>query len=144
MAVSVAFESPQTGEVRQVKVGFSWALFFFSGVFGIPLFRRKLIAWGWVMLAYNIAAVLLLIGSRKTDSGASLIMNVVIWFALAYLGFKGNEITAKNYLASGWRFVEPGSDLTRYAKMKWHIFDQTVSDPSANSMRTEPHWDRQS
>jgi hypothetical protein len=40
-----------------------------------------------------------------------------------YLGAKGNEITAKNYLELGWRFVEPDSEVTRYARRRWHIFE---------------------
>jgi hypothetical protein len=44
-----------------------------------------------------------------------------------FMGAKGNEITAKNYLSLGWRFVEPNSDMTKYAKMRWHMFDQPYS-----------------
>lgn len=53
MAVRAAFRNPRTGELREVKVGWSWTLFFFSGLFGLPLFLRGLHVWGALFLAYG-------------------------------------------------------------------------------------------
>lgn len=44
----VLMKNSKTNETKEVKVGFSWTLFFFSGFFGIPLFLRKLYRWGGV------------------------------------------------------------------------------------------------
>ena len=48
--MKVAMTNPKTGEVREVKVGWSWILFLFSGFFGLPLFLRKLHVWGGIFL----------------------------------------------------------------------------------------------
>jgi uncharacterized membrane protein len=46
MKVMIPFKNSKTGEIVKVKLGWSWTLFFFSSVFGIPLFLRKLNVWG--------------------------------------------------------------------------------------------------
>ena len=133
MAISVMFKNPTTGEIKPVKVGFSWTLFWFSGLFGIPLFQRKLKTWGFLMLSYNLLAILQLVLFHRSDSGAYVTMNVVIWCVIIFLGFKGNQLTAKNYLARGWRFTDPDSEMTRYAKLKWGIFDTSTSTANMGS-----------
>ena len=46
--MKVQLKNTTTGEVVQIKVGWSWTLFFFSPFLGIPLFLRKLHVWGGV------------------------------------------------------------------------------------------------
>jgi hypothetical protein len=127
MAIKVAMQNPLTKEIRLIKVGWSWVLFLFSTCFGIPLFLRKLTRWGFVCLATTILAFIF--------SGGPTFLSVVLiitQFVLAiFLGIKGNEITAKTYLENNWQFVDPNSDMTRYAKMQWGIFDQTPAAPTA-------------
>jgi hypothetical protein len=48
--VNVDLVNQRSGEHKNVKVGFSWVLFFFSGILGIPLFLRRLHVWGAVFL----------------------------------------------------------------------------------------------
>ena len=43
-------QDPQTGELKEVKAGWSWTLFLRSGIFGQPLFLLKLHIWGFVFL----------------------------------------------------------------------------------------------
>lgn len=38
-----------------------------------------------------------------------------------FLGIKGNEMTAKNYLEHDWVFVNPDSEFIREAKIRWGI-----------------------
>lgn len=125
MAIDVALQNPFTGETTRVKVGWSWVLFLFSGAFGIPLFRRKLQTWGFVFLAINLVAMVCQIAIDNAAAQLLLILVQLLAIGLIiFMGVKGNEITAKNYLAQGWTFVDPNSEITRYAKMRWHIFDQ--------------------
>jgi hypothetical protein len=118
-----------------VKVGWSWFLFFLSGVFGIPLFMRKLTLWGFVFLAFNVIGLAGLIAGDNPAAQLMTILVQLLGFGLTiFMGAKGNEITAKNYLSLGWRFVEPESDMTKYAKMRWQMFDQ----PSPQTREAAP------
>ncbi len=46
----------------------------------------------------------------------------VIGMALSiFLGVKGNELIAKNYLKQGWEFVDPESSMVKIAKEQWGI-----------------------
>ena len=121
--MKVAMKNPRTGEIKLIKVGFSWVLLFFSGLLGIPLFLRRLHAWGAVMLAlwvvnFFLPYVIPHPGDALFASTAVLLiaLGLSIW-----LGVKGNEMTAKNYLEAGWQFADPTADNARLAKAKWGI-----------------------
>lgn len=57
------------------------------------------------------------------DAGAliSVTLFVVFLGLEIFLGIKGNEMTAKNYLENDWTFVDPNSEITNMAKMRWGI-----------------------
>jgi hypothetical protein len=120
--MKIPMKNPKTGEIKQVKVGWSWTLFLFSGFIGIPLFLRKLYVWGGIFLALWIVNLLgpALAGQ---DAGAAIgaTMFVVFLGLEIWIGIKGNEMTAKNYLELGWTFVDPDGDATKFAKGKWGI-----------------------
>ena len=78
--VNVTFRNPKTGELKQVKVGWSWILFLFSGLFGLPLFLRRLQMWGWLFFA--LWAVNLLAASRAP--GIFITMQFIILGLRAY------------------------------------------------------------
>lgn len=104
MKILVGFKNPKTGEVKHVKCGFSWTLFLFSGVFGLPLFLRRLNVWGFVFLALWIVNFIF---GRELDN---MIVLFIIFLCLQlWLGFKGNEMTAKNYLENDWIIAEPNN-----------------------------------
>jgi hypothetical protein len=108
MAIKIAFQNPQSGEIKLVKVGWSWLLLFCSGVFGIPLFRRQLTTWGLVFLAINVVALVCQITSANPAAQAMLIVVNLLALVLAiFMGIKGNEMTAKNYLARGCGLLNP-------------------------------------
>lgn len=120
--MNVAMKNPKTGEIKEVKVGWSWTLFLFSGFFGLPLFLRKLHVWGGVFLA--LWAINMIVPRiLPSDEGAFFAIGLFfICFGLQiFLAIKGNEMTAKNYLENGWTFVEPDSELTKMGKMRWGI-----------------------
>lgn len=115
-------KNPKTGEIKEVKVGWSWTLFFFSGLFGLPLFLRRLYIWGAVFLVlwvtnFVVPSVL------PEDEGAifSITFGLVFLSLQIFLAIKGNEMTAKNYLENNWIFVDPEAEITKMAKMRWGI-----------------------
>ena len=48
-------------------------------------------------------------------------INLVFLGLQIWLGIRGNEMTAKNYLELGWNFTNPDSDEVKFAKGKWGI-----------------------
>ncbi len=60
----------------------------------------------------------------KTQEDGAIISIVLFFIFLGlqiFLGIKGNEMTAKNYLENNWAFVEPEGEVTKMAKMRWGI-----------------------
>jgi hypothetical protein len=121
----VQFKNPRTGEIKEVKIGWSWTLFLFSGIFGLPLFLRKLNVWGELFLAL---AVVNIIGPPLVDMSHPFVgigLRVNLFFVFLgleiWLGIKGNEMTAKNYLENGWLFADEGTDSVRFARDKWGL-----------------------
>ena len=53
--------------------------------------------------------------------GMTIIINLLIFGLAIWMGIKGNEMTAKNYLEHGWTFDEEESDSVKFAKGKWGI-----------------------
>ncbi len=119
----VSMKNPKIGEIKEVKVGFSWILFLFSGFFGLPLFLRKLYVWGGVFLALWVVNVILGIVAEESESAAIIYLFLqFVFIGLAiFMGIKGNELTAKNYLEQGWEFVDGDSEAVKQAKRKWNI-----------------------
>jgi hypothetical protein len=118
----VKLKNTGTGEIKSIKVGWSWTLLLFSNFVGIPLFMRKLYAWAWLYFILEILYFVL----RTSDSLSSPTLNPVrslIWLAMIggdiFLAIKGNEITGKHYLKNGWVFADPDSDSARVAEAKW-------------------------
>jgi hypothetical protein len=122
MSLHVAFRNPRTGEIKQVKVGWSWVLFLFSGVFGLPLFLRRLYVWGGIFLVLWLVNLIAPSLMYEEDANVTIAIFGVVFLSLQiWLGIKGNEMTAKNYLDNGWVFAEPDSDITRNAKLRWGV-----------------------
>jgi len=120
--MKVAMKNPKTGEVKEVKIGWSWTLFLFSGFFGLPLFLRKLHVWGAIYIALWVVHLVTL-GIVPGEARVIIVLPLyIVMFGLQiFVAIKGNGMTAKNYLKNGWTFVEPDSKLTKMAKMRWGI-----------------------
>ena len=121
--MKVAMTNPKTGEVKEVKVGWSWILFLFSGFFGLPLFLRKLHVWGGIFLILWIVYIIApsIMQNEEEALGLMILLNLVFLGLQIWLGIRGNEMTAKNYLELGWNFINPDSDEVKFAKGKWGI-----------------------
>ena len=89
----------------------------------MPLFLRKLYVWGGVFLALWVVNVILGIVAEESESAAIIYLFLqFVFIGLAiFMGIKGNELTAKNYLEQGWEFVDGDSEAVQQAKRKWNI-----------------------
>ncbi|RBQ26354.1 hypothetical protein [Arcobacter sp. CECT 9188] len=121
--MKVSMTNPKTGEEKEIKIGWSWILFLFSGFLGLPLFLRKLYIWGGIFLILWIVYIVApsLFYSDEEALGLYIILNLIFLGLQIWLGTKGNELTAKNYLELGWKFTDIDSNETKYAKEKWGI-----------------------
>jgi hypothetical protein len=118
----ITLRNKTTAEIKEINVGFSWILFLFASVLGLPLFFRRLYVWGGVFLAlwivYAVVPAMLPLEDGQT---IVLFLNLVFLGLQIWLGMKGNEMTAKNLLENGWEFTDPNSDPVNYAKLKWGL-----------------------
>lgn len=123
MATQVEMQHKDSGEVKSVKVGWSWTLFLFSGFFGLPLFLRKLYIWGAVFLVLWVVNFIAPYLAPTPEEAAivTFFMFAIFLGLQIWLGIKGNEMTAKNYLESGYVWRNPESDATKFAKGKWGL-----------------------
>lgn len=124
--MKVLLHNPNSGELKAVKVGWSWTLFFFSGFLGLPLFLRKLYGWGIFFLILPLLFNFVPDDPQDEEEAAAiaiaLIVAFLIEFALfVFIAIKGNEMTAKNMLERGWRFAHPDAVETQFAKRKWGL-----------------------
>jgi len=115
--MSVTFKNGKTGEMKNIKVGWSWILFFGTlFLLGIPHFLRGLVVWG------ILAAVLNLLGLFFLNVPSALMTLSIVQLGLAiFLFIKGNEITAKNYLEKNWEIIDPESLNVKNAKSAWGL-----------------------
>ena len=135
MATHVILQHPMTKETKSVKVGFSWVLFFFSFMScGVPLFLRGLHHLGAVVAGL---ALLFAVGIESqptvTDELTALFLCGLIVFGIAlWLGIKGNEMTVKNYLQKGGKFLEPDSAATKHARYKWGLAETSPTETESS------------
>ena len=54
-AVRLGLKPPRGGRIKWIRDGFAWDLFVLSPLLGLPLFWRKLHAWGATVLAILLA-----------------------------------------------------------------------------------------
>lgn len=121
-ATSIDLKDPRTGQVKRIPVGFAWDLFLFSGLFGLPLFLRRLPQWGAVILALWILDLFVgwvAFGAVATAAQAALFgifLLVQLW-----LGIKGNELTVRSLVVRGWTVVHPEYVAIRRLIARWRL-----------------------
>ncbi len=116
MATNVQFSNEQTNELKSVKVGWSWTLFFFGPVLGIPFFIRKAYPMALTMVVWNLGCIF-----APEGAGMDLLIAGVGIGIAVYLGREGNKLTAQHYAKNGWSIVDPESDAAVEARARWSL-----------------------
>lgn len=123
--MKVRLVNPANNFAREIKIGWSWTLFFFAPMFGIPLFMRGLAGWGALFILAVLAQMtvpsIVPPFPRTTHDYAVMVTNFVFVGLIIFMAMKGNEITAKALFGQGWKFAEPDSPEAATAKKKWRL-----------------------
>jgi hypothetical protein len=121
-ATSLTLRHPASGKTREVGAGFAWDLFLLAGLFGVPLFLRRLPQWGAAILALWV--VTLFVGRLVGGAPGTVIQEALFAAFLVlqlWLGLKGNELTARSYLAHGWRLDRADQPATKRLMERWRL-----------------------
>lgn len=111
----VTLKSP-IGELKNVKVGFSWTTFFWGGF--VCLFRKDWIP-GFIWLAVYLLSLYLNITSSFQSVLADLLM-IVISISQIAGAFIYNKMYIKGLLAKGWKPYGPDDAYTLRQKGIWN------------------------
>jgi hypothetical protein len=121
--MQISLRHAGTGDLRTVDTGWSWSLFIASGFLGLPLFFRGLALWGTVMMVtWSLSLVPLVV--TRPDTGLHMVdwgLTIVSLALCAFLGLKGNALTAKRYISLGYEFVDPDGAEARFAAQSWDL-----------------------
>lgn len=120
---SIGFVHKPSGKERRVATGFAWDLFLFAGVFGLPLFWRRLSSWGASVLVLWLFVLLVSIVHVTTAATqtAQLILFAAFLVLQVGLGFYGNRLTARTLLHHGWTIDRPNDRGTKFIVEKWRL-----------------------
>jgi hypothetical protein len=122
VAVSVKLRNQKTGEIKTLKVGFSWMMFLLAPTLGIGLFMRRLYLYGGIVVAVQIANILMsFIPTIESSTWFEKYCQALAIGMCMTFGLQGNALTAVHYLKNGWEWADPTSDDTAFAKKKWKI-----------------------
>jgi len=119
---SIRLKHKPSGKERRVATGFAWDLFLFAGLLGLPLFWRRLPAWGACVL--GLWLLVLATGAMRlaaaTDA-AQLVLFATFLALQLWLGFYGNRLTARTLLVHGWTIEQPNDSGTKRVIEKWRL-----------------------
>ncbi len=108
-----------SGNMRFIDTGWSWSIFLGAGFFGLPLFFRGMALWGTLML------ILWFLQLAVSFTAAGDTLDWLVTFAVMglclYLGFQGNALSARHFIACGYDFAYPDSPEARFAAERWGV-----------------------
>jgi len=122
-APSINFRHKPSGKERRVATGFAWDLFLFAGVFGVPLFLRRLPSWGAAVLVlwlFVLIVSIVHVGAEATQI-AQLVLFAAFLVLQIGLGFYGNRLTARTLLHHGWTIDQPSDRSIKLVVEKWRL-----------------------
>lgn len=119
---SIALRHPAKDKVKRISVGFAWDLFLLAGVtFGVPLFLRRLPQWGAAVLGLWVVNLVAGRFARETLWLAEVPLFLAFFLLQLWLGLRGNVLTARAYVARGWRVEDARSGGVRRVLERWRI-----------------------
>jgi hypothetical protein len=80
----VNLKNPNTNQFKQVKIGFSWTMFFFG--FWVPLFRGD---WKWLIIM--------------------LLLDIIGLFTFGFVTFLYNKLYAEDLISKGFKPTDNAS-----------------------------------
>lgn len=144
----VTLNNPKTGEYKSIRIGWSWTCFLFSGLFGVPLFARRLYGLGAAMAAlslftYSGVPYILVHADYAVDGmGAAtglsaddatrlfnIALGVLVFLLALFFGWHGNKLTFVRLLKLGWVPVDLQSEGLASAQRKWILSENVGGEP---------------
>ena len=140
----VLFKNENTGEMKEVKLGFSWTIFFFGSFFGIPFFLRRLDGIGITIIVSWVLTTICSIQSWRVDPyyGVQfdermfvfcLFINFCVCAFIIILSFTGNKLGAQKLLEFGFKIVEKDETRRSFIKDNWELDDTAFLDNNQNN-----------
>jgi hypothetical protein len=119
--MQVALRHPNTGNFKFIDTGWSWPLFLGAGCFGVPLFFRGLALWGTVMLVLWFLQLAVPFVAVANGDTLEWILSFAVAGVCLFLGFRGNALSARHFVACGYDFAYPDSVEARAAAENWGL-----------------------
>lgn len=108
-------ENPKTGARKQVKIGYSWTMFFFGGF--VLLFRRD-----WIVFAISLLVLFTLVELFPATTHPTNYAITLMWSIFAFFY---NDLYLKTALKGNWIPADATSRNRLYEKgyVKTHCYD---------------------
>ena len=119
--MSVALRHAGTGHIKFIDTGWNWSIFWGAGLLGLPLFFRGMALWGSVMLVLWSLQLAVPIAGISDGVVLERVLNIAVAGLCLYLGYRGNALTARHFVACGYEFPDPDSMEARLAAERWGI-----------------------
>lgn len=125
----IQLKNPATGQLKEIKVGWSWPTFLFASFFGIPLLISRLFIPASIMIILNIVNIVTFMQMSNgidpiTRGIATILFLVLVLTALilsVYFALSSNKMATKHYLKNGWQFIDPDSEIAKMTMLRWGI-----------------------
>lgn len=119
--MNIALRHSSTGNIKFIDTGWSWSIFLGASFLGLPLFFRGLALWGTVMLLLWSLELAVPFVALSNEGTLEWLLNIATVGSCLYLGYRGNALTAKHFVACGYEFAKPDSSEARIAAERWGI-----------------------
>lgn len=136
--------SPENDETKQMPFGFNFQFLVFSGLFGLPLFFKRMWGWAWLMFSLSTVQFYLFIKhlseilsamkvqdyyALPQNDSADAALTFLLFLLAVLLAVKGNEWAVRGLLKKGWRFAHPDQDIVKKAAAKWKLSKHDLKPP---------------
>lgn len=139
MKVTLIDPRSSSNSKLEVKVGWSWTIFLFGSILGIPFLMRKM----WKSAAFMIAVFIgIILGNAGQAGDVGALQGIGFVAQLSglvfqiYMSIKGNAIWAQGLFAKGYKFSpDNSSENIETAAKKWGVAKDEISSKNGQSRR---------